>query len=94
LNYPVVILGGGGHAKVLIDALRLRSVELLGVTDADPGKSGRLLLGVPVIGSDAAIAQYPPATIRLVNGVGSVRVDSRRGELFARFKGAGYSSRP
>lgn len=90
VNHPVIILGAGGHAKVLIDALRLWSAELLGVTDADPGKKGQLLLGVPVIGNDEDIAQYPAETVRLVNGLGSVRVGPNRGRLFGCFKRDGY----
>lgn len=86
----MIILGAGGHAKVLIDALRLRSVEVLGVTDADPGKKGQLLLGVSVIGGDEEIMKYPSETIRLVNGLGSVGVGSNRGRLFEHFKSDGY----
>jgi UDP-perosamine 4-acetyltransferase len=90
LNLPVIILGAGGHAKVLIDALRLQSVELLGVTDAAAEKIGQMLLGVPVIGGDAEVNQYSAEKIRLVNGVGSVRVNTLRRQLFEQFKNEGY----
>jgi sugar O-acyltransferase (sialic acid O-acetyltransferase NeuD family) len=90
MNYPVIILGAGGHAKVLIDTLRLRSVELLGIADADPAKKGQLLLGVPVIGGDEEITKYPAATIHLVNGIGSVRINPLRRRLFENFKDDGY----
>ena len=90
LNYPVIILGAGGHAKVLIDALLLRSVELLGITDADAGKKGHTLLGVPVLGGDAEVMKHPAEAIRLVNGVGSVRVNPLRRQLFEQFAGKGY----
>lgn len=87
---PVILLGAGGHAKVLIDTLRLQSVEILGIVDTDPTKRGRELLGVPVIGSDDDVMKYSPQTIRLVNGIGSVRVNSLRRQLFEHFKGKGY----
>lgn len=90
MNYPVIVLGAGGHAIVLINALQLLSVELLGVTDADIGKRGQLLLGVPVTGDDETVMKYPVEAIHLVNGVGSVRVNSRRRQLFERFKNRGY----
>lgn len=90
MNYPVIILGAGGHAKVLINALRLLSVELLGVTDADAGKRGQLLLDVPVMGGDEVVMKYSAKTIRLVNGIGSVRVNPRRRQLFEYFKSKGY----
>lgn len=86
----MIILGAGVHAKVLIDALQLLAVEILGLTDANPGKRGQLLLGVPVIGGDEEIMKYPGESIYLVNGVGSVCVTPRRGQLFERFKSKGY----
>ena len=75
---------------MLIDALRLQSVELLGVTDADIGKRDQLLLDVPVMGGDEEVMKYPVETIHLVNGVGSVRVNPRRRQLFEHFKSKGY----
>lgn len=75
---------------MLIDALRLQSVELLGIADADPDKKGQLLLGVPIVGGDEEIMKYPVEKIQLVNGIGSVRVNPLRRNLFNHFKSAGY----
>ena len=90
MNYPVIILGAGGHAKVLIGALRLQSIEILGIVDADPEKKNQLLLGVLVLGGDSEIMKYPVEKIQLVNGIGSVRVNPLRRQLFERFKSKGY----
>jgi len=90
LNYPVIILGAGGHAKVLIDALRVQSAELLGIADADPDKKGQMLLGVPVLGGDDEVMKYPAEKIKLVSGIGSVRVNPLRRKLFEYFKSEGY----
>lgn len=86
----MIILGAGGHAKVLIDALRLHSIELLGIADVDPGRKGQLLLGVPVLGGDEEVMKYPVEKIYLVNGVGSVHVNLKRQKLFEYFKNEGY----
>lgn len=75
---------------MLIDSLRLLSVKVLGVTDADEGRLGDLLLQVPVIGSDDELEKYPPESVFLVNGLGSTRVDARRSRLFEYFKEKGY----
>lgn len=75
---------------MLIDALRLRSIELWGIADVDLGKKGQLLFDVPVIGDDEEVMKYPVETICLVNGVGAVRVNPRRRQLFERFKSKGY----
>jgi sugar O-acyltransferase (sialic acid O-acetyltransferase NeuD family) len=90
MSRPVIILGAGGHAGVLISALRLRKVDIAGLTDADPGKAGQLVLGIAVIGADDAVEKYATADIDLVNGLGSVRADSRREAIFEKFVQYGY----
>jgi sugar O-acyltransferase (sialic acid O-acetyltransferase NeuD family) len=90
LNCPVIILGAGGHAGALIDILKLRSIKILGITDRDSTKTGQSKLGVQVIGGDDVIAKYLPATVQLVNGLGSVRAGDDRKSLFERFKNCGY----
>jgi sugar O-acyltransferase (sialic acid O-acetyltransferase NeuD family) len=87
---PIILLGAGGHAKVLIDVLHLQSVEILGIVDADPNKKGQALMGVPIIGNDEEVTKYLPQEVRLVNGIGSVRVNSLRRQLFEHFKSKGY----
>jgi len=90
LNYPVIILGGGGHAKVLIDALRLNSIEILGLTDSNSAKYGKMFLGIPVLGSDEIIEMHAPESVRLVNGVGTIRDAAHRTRLFERYRHRGY----
>lgn len=49
----VVIIGGGGHAKVVIESLRAAGKVVAAVIDADA--TPRDVAGVPVIGDDAAL---------------------------------------
>ena len=51
----VVVIGAGGHAKVVIELLRLGGQEVAGVLDADP--TPRTVVGAPVIGSDDDLAR-------------------------------------
>jgi UDP-perosamine 4-acetyltransferase len=90
-DYPVIILGAGGHAKVLIDTLRACSVNIIGVVDANPEKFGKSILEVPVIGNDDIVTKYSPDTVRLVNGIGSVGLPTKRTEIFVKFKDLGYT---
>lgn len=90
MSKPVIILGVGGHAKVLIDALRLYSTTILGATDADPAKEGQTVLGVPVLGDDAELGKHATGAVLLVNGIGAVRVHPLRRQVFERYSGAGY----
>lgn len=46
----LVVLGAGGHAKVVIDAARCAGWHLAGVLDDDPAKQGGAFFGVAVLG--------------------------------------------
>jgi len=89
-QHPVIVLGAGGHAKVLIDVLRLLDHEILGIADADARKLGAMHAGYRVIGGDDVILQHDPARIRLVNGIGSTDQPHARRRLFDEFKRRGY----
>lgn len=90
MSLPIIVLGAGGHARVLIDALLAASAPVAGVVDPDPALSGTSVLGVPVLGGDAAVGNYAPSEIRLVNGVGSVGLPALRQKLYERFSALGY----
>lgn len=89
-DLPVVLLGAGGHAKVLVSALQLQGARLLGLVDRDPGKHGTSLLGSPVLGGDEKLVGFPPDAVRLVNGLGSVGLPKQRRDLYMRLKSQGY----
>ena len=91
MSLPVIVLGAGGHAKVLINALQLAGIRIAGIVDTDPGKHGISLLGVRVLGGEEAISQHDPAQVRLVNGVGAVGLPEKRRRLFESFKKRGYT---
>lgn len=90
MRASVIVLGGGGHARVLLDILALRSVKILGVTDLHPEKVDRVKINAPILGNDDVILNYRPDEIFLVNGLGQIKVDGKRRELFETFKGKGY----
>jgi sugar O-acyltransferase (sialic acid O-acetyltransferase NeuD family) len=85
-----VILGAGGHARVLIDLLlRTGTPKPVAVVDRDRSLIGREILGVPVVGDDAALADFDPRYVVLVNGVGSVRSTAARRDLYVRCRELG-----
>ncbi len=47
----VLVIGAGGHAKVVIATLRAAGLAVAGVLDDDAAKHGRMVLGVPVVGA-------------------------------------------
>jgi len=86
MTRPVVILGGGGHAAVVLEALRRSGVEVVGV--ADPKEV--TTLGIPYLGDDDAIAAYPRDEIELVVGVGGTHETEARRRLFEIHETRGY----
>lgn len=91
MNRPVIVVGAGGHAKVVVDTLLASSVKILGLTDNNPEKQGTFILGIPIIGTDEVIPQYTPEEIFLVNGLGSIGLPTVRTQIFHQFKQLGYS---
>ncbi len=90
MSLPVIILGAGGHAKVLIDALFESSAVIAGVLDPDPELAGTCVLGVPVLGNDNIATEFPPSEVQLVNGLGSVGTPAKRRQLYDKFKALGF----
>jgi sugar O-acyltransferase (sialic acid O-acetyltransferase NeuD family) len=74
MSQPVIIIGAGGHAAVVADALMVCGVEVIGFTDIDPRRHGVSHCGLPVLGNDEdVLSGYRPENILLANGIGGIR---------------------
>jgi sugar O-acyltransferase (sialic acid O-acetyltransferase NeuD family) len=70
---PVIVVGAGGHALVVADALLAAGTPVLGFTDAAAHRCGERCLGdLVVIGDDDALSEHDPSQILLVNGLGGI----------------------
>lgn len=69
-NAPIIIVGAGGHGRVLADALLLSGQTVLGFVDADTILHDTTIMGLKVLGDDARLlaGDWPEAI--LVNGIG------------------------
>ncbi len=54
---PIIIVGAGGHAIVVADALLAAGERVLGFTDADTRRHGTRICGLPVLGDDRVLAR-------------------------------------
>ncbi len=54
---PIILVGGGGHCKSLIDVAESSGYKILGILDR-PEKVGQKVLGYSIIGVDDNAAQY------------------------------------
>ncbi len=86
----VIVIGAGGHARVLLDALARCGIAVAGLTDADAAKHGKLLAGIRVLGPDSILEQHPPGATMLVNAMGSTETMNLRQTVYERLKAAGY----
>ncbi len=84
-----LILGAGGHARVLIDALRRGdSLEGYALLDADPQRWNTSMMDVPIIGGDEYLTRLEAA--HFIVGVGSTGSTDMRRDLFERALVAGW----
>jgi len=89
----IIILGGGGHAKVLIEIIGLGDLyDIAGILDGRFEK-GLMIAGVPVIGKDDLLPGIFERD-RISNaciGVGSVQDNSLRKALYEKVAQLGFS---
>ena len=88
-----VILGGGGHARVIIDSLQSgHPFRLHGVVDADPRLWGTTLQDVPVLGGDDLLAGLMSQGVAFfVVGLGGSGDNRPRQRLFELARTHGFS---
>ena len=79
-----LILGGGGHAKVVIDSMRAAgALEEAAILDPDPVLWGHEVLGVPVLGGDELLPQLvKEGAAGFIVGLGAVGNNRPRQRLF------------
>ena len=85
MDKPIIIIGAGGHAKVLMEALLLSRREIIGLTEFDESKWNTSIWGIPILGNDDCINKYNAEEIELVNGMGSVGSMEKRYNIFSFF---------
>ncbi len=87
----VIVYGGGGHGKAVIDLLRaVGGYTLIGVID-DGGQPGDPVLDSSVIGGENALAALKDAGCKLaLNAVGGIGAMSSRISVFERLRAAGF----
>ena len=88
LDLPLIVIGGGGHAKVLISTLLLQHRRVLGFVDVK--QSLPPLLNVKHLGDDDAVFIHPPDQVRLVNGMGSIDSTVSRRIVYEKFREKQY----
>ena len=84
---PLVLLGGGGHCKSVIEVAESAGYKILGVLDM-PEDVGKEILSTRVIGTDEDIPQYVDKA-EFVITVGFIKNPATRIKLYNRIKDVG-----
>lgn len=90
MTRSVIVMGAGGHAVVIAEALLESGLEVIGFTDVDAARHGLSLLGLPVLGADDALERFEPGAVVLANGIGGVRSSAARRSAQQRLEESGW----
>ncbi|MED4552328.1 acetyltransferase [Lysinibacillus capsici] len=86
-NKPIIIIGNGGHARVLTEIIISREKKILGYTAPQEEEN---MFNLNYLGPDDIILKYHPDEVELVLGIGSVSPNPVRASIFHYFKEKGY----
>ena len=86
-NRPLILLGGGGHCKSVIDVAECAGYTILGILDR-PEEVGKQVLGYEVIGVDTDMVKYADKADFVVT-VGQIKSPALRIKLHQMLEDAG-----
>jgi sugar O-acyltransferase (sialic acid O-acetyltransferase NeuD family) len=89
----LLIYGGGGHAKSIIEMVKqIGEYAIAGIVDDDRRLAGKQVLGIPVLGTRALLSALTKHGVTLAaNGVGGILDINVRVRVFELLAGAGFS---
>lgn len=87
MSKPLILVGGGGHCKSVLEAAESAGYSILGVLDL-PEEVGKKILSTKVVGTDDDIPVYIDKAEFVVT-VGFIKNPSTRIKLYNRIKEAG-----
>lgn len=87
MKKPLILIGGGGHCKSVIDVAESAGYAILGILDM-PEMVGTSVLGYPVLGTDDDIPTYVDKA-EFVITVGHIKNNTVRKKIAERIEKAG-----
>jgi sugar O-acyltransferase (sialic acid O-acetyltransferase NeuD family) len=89
----ILIYGGGGHAKSVLEmVLRTEVYKIAGILDDDPNFTGKPVLGIPVLGTRTLLSTLEAQGVKLAaNGIGGILDINIRVKIFELLEKAGFS---
>jgi UDP-perosamine 4-acetyltransferase len=91
-HLPLIFLGAGGHAKVLLSLALAAGHTVVGVCDPHLSANGTLTWqGMPVLGGDEMLETLNPKIYGLVNGIGQMPKQNIRRRLYENCCAKGFT---
>jgi len=91
MSRRVIVVGAGGHGKVVVGALLSAGEKVVGLVDPRTELWSLQVLGVPVLGGDEQLdALVGGGDLVLANGVGSTGRATARRDVFERLRARGF----
>jgi sugar O-acyltransferase (sialic acid O-acetyltransferase NeuD family) len=98
MNKPMIILGAGGHAKVVLGVALDLGINVQCLTDTDKSKHGKTVSGIKIEGGDEILKKFNPDKVCLAIGLGVGSESSqlitqlkRRFDIFTKLSKQGHS---
>jgi len=91
-NKDIILIGGGGHARVIMDAILSGGVfKIKGIVDPAMGK-GTMVAGYKVLGGDEILGEIFSSGVRnAIVAVGSVKPSELRKKLYEKARKIGFN---
>lgn len=95
MRSPIIVIGGGGHAGVVIATLRAgKDFEVVGIVDRD-GSTAVSLQGITIVGTDKDIEKLRAEGVaHAAVGVGSAPDNAPRHRIFCRLRTCEFTLPP
>jgi len=90
MSKPVLIIGSGGHAMVVIDILRQLDFEIAAIISKDSTNISKMFNNIKVLDDKEVLIEFPPNDVYLANGIGSMPDNKVRSKLFNYYKELNY----
>lgn len=89
-DYPIIMVGGGGHASVLVDMLKCQGRDILAVVSPDELNGRSAFAGLTHLRSDEDVLQFSPEEVRIVVGIGILPGSDLKEKMTTFFAKRGY----
>jgi len=87
-----VLIGAGGHARVVLEAARAQGLEVVAIIDDKPNLKGTMIDSVPIVGAEDELDRlHVHGVDSAILGVGSIEATTRRQYLYERLAAKWFS---